>query len=180
VRASKQASVTESAQPHVLPTTEGSRYNGLMARKKATTQKPRPTPPVGSLQEAYSHFTAVLENVEQQNRATIEAVVGAERRLTERGDLQFQKLESRIQNLELAVRMNSDAILKNSQDILKNSQDIRKNSDDIGKNSDDIGSLQREVKRIGAILGVDRDVNVVAALEARVSAIEDRLDMAPT
>lgn len=154
-------------QPHVLPTSESSHYKDLMARKKAPpSRNPRPAPPVGSVQEAYGHFTAVLENIEQQNRATIEAVIGAERRLTERSDLQFQKIESRIQNLELAVRMNSEA--------------IRKNSEDIRKNSEDIASLQRDVQRIGAILGVDRNVNLLAALEARVAAIEGRLGIAPT
>lgn len=114
--------------------------------------------------EVASHFTAVVENIEQQNRAVMEAVLGMERRLTERMDLRFEKIELRLSALEFAVR--------------KNSEDIRKNSEDIRKNSEDIAALQREVARLSTILGADRETNAIQALEARVAALEARIGSA--
>lgn len=108
-----------------------------------------------------SHMTAVLENIEQQNRATIEAVQALEHRLVERFDRRFDALEHRLAAVEFVVRQNSE--------------DIRKNSEDIRKNSEDIVALQREVRRLGSILGADRDENAIAALERRVKALEDRV-----
>lgn len=105
-----------------------------------------------------SHMTAVLENIEQQNRATIEAVFALERRLVERFEARFDQIELRLGALEFAVR---------------------KNSEDIRKNSEDIAGLQREVRRLADILGADRDENAIASLERRVTALEARLLAAP-
>jgi hypothetical protein len=118
-----------------------------MARKKGLAPK-------GVSAGAFSHMTAVLENIEQQNRATIEAVLGVERRLTERFEARFEKIELRLTALEIAVRQNSD---------------------DIRKNSDDIRALQRETQRLATILGADRDENAMTALENRVAALEARI-----
>jgi hypothetical protein len=117
-----------------------------------------------------SHMAAILENIEQQNRATIEALQATEHRLMETFGRRFDAIEVRLSALEFAVR-------KNSEDIRKNSDDIRKNSDDIRKNSEDIAQLQQEVARIGKILGVEADENTIAVLERRVTAIETRLGM---
>lgn len=102
-------------------------------------------------------MTAVLENIEQQNRATIEAMFAMERRLTDRFDARFEKIELRLSALELAVRQNSA---------------------DIRKNSEDIAALQRETARLAGILGADRDVNAIKALENRVAALEARVGSA--
>ncbi len=130
-----------------------------MAARKSKSRK------VKEAVVSVSHMTAVLENIEQQNRATIEAVFAAERRLTERFERRFESIELRLSALELAVKQNS--------------ADIRKNSEDIRKNSEDILKLQREVERLGKILGADRDENAIQALERRVRALEERVG-APT
>ena len=114
----------------------------------------KPRPPKGVAAEAFSHMTAVLENIEQQNRATIEAMFAMERRLTDRFDARFEKIELRLTALEIAVR---------------------KNSEDIRQNSEDIASLQRETARLAGILEADREVNAIAALENRVAALEARV-----
>jgi predicted nucleic acid-binding Zn-ribbon protein len=104
-------------------------------------------------------MTAVLENIEQQNRATIEAVFASERRMTEMFEARFQNIERRLDALEFAVR--------------KNPEDIRKNSEDLVK-------LQSEVRRMADVLGADRDENVISALERRVTALEQRLGVGST
>ena len=121
-----------------------------MAQKK--TNRPK-----GVAAEAFSHMTAVLENIEQQNRATIEAMFAMERRLTDRFEARFEKIDLRLDALEVAVRQNSA---------------------DIRRNSEDIAAMQRELHRLSGILGADRDVNAITALENRVSALEARVGIA--
>ena len=101
-----------------------------------------------------SHMTAVLENIEQQNRVTIEAVQAVEHRLIAHFDEKLGAIEQRLSVLEFVVR---------------------KNSDDIRKNSDAIVALQQEVHRMADLLGADRDENAIASLERRVKALEDRV-----
>jgi hypothetical protein len=127
-----------------------------VAERKRKSVKPQADETV-----TLSHMAAVLENIEQQNRATIEAVFAMERRLTDRFEQRFGAIELRLTALEIAVR--------------KNSEDIRKNSEDIRKNSEDIAKLQLEVQRLAKILGADRDENAIQSLERRVSALEARL-----
>lgn len=57
-----------------------------------------------------SDMTAVLENIEQQNRATIEAVQAMENRLCDRFDRRFDAIEHRLAALEFVVRKNSEDI----------------------------------------------------------------------
>ena len=124
----------------------------------ATRKPPKPAKvPMVSV----SHMTAVLENIEQQNRVTIEAVQAVEHRLIAHFDEKLGAIEQRLSVLEFVVRKNSD--------------DIRKNSEDIRKNSDAIVALQQEVHRMADILGADRDENAIASLERRVKALEDRV-----
>jgi hypothetical protein len=104
-----------------------------------------------------------MEQMEQQNRATYEAVMAVEGRLMARLDPELRRIGQRLDALEAAVRLNSEDIRKNSQDIQKNSQDIE--------------AMRRELIRLGIILGADRDENAIQALERRVEAIERRLGM---
>ena len=120
-------------------------------------------PPKGVAAEAFSHMTAVLENIEQQNKATIEAMFAMERRLTDRFDARFEKIELRLAALEVAVRQNSE--------------DIRRHSEILRKHAEDIVALQRDTARMVGILGGDRDVNAITALENRVAALEARVGL---
>lgn len=117
-----------------------------------------------------THMAAILENIEQQNRATIEALQATEHRLVEHFGRRFDAVELRLTALEFAVR-------KNSEDIRKNSEDIAKLQKDVAKLQDDVAKLQHSVTRIGTVLGVDADENAIAGLERRVTAIEARLGM---
>ena len=85
----------------------------------------------------------LLEEMREQNHATIEAVFSSEQRTNRRLEEIELKLTRRLDVLEVAVRMNSDEIRKNSEDIKRNSEDIRKNSEDIKKNSEGHQEEQR-------------------------------------
>ncbi len=112
-----------------------------------------------------SGFTAVLENIHEQNRATLEAVQSLERRMIERMDDLERRLTLRIEALEIAVR--------------KNSEDIRKNSEDIRKNSEDIAELQRRVDELAAVVKGKPSDEELRQLEKRVAVIEERLGITP-
>ncbi len=133
-----------------------------------------------------SGFTAVLENIYEQNRVVLEAVQAVERRLTVKMDDLERRLTLRIEALEIAVRKNSEDIRKNSEDIRKNSEDIRKNSEDIKKNSEDIkknsediAELQRRVDALSVAIKEKPGADELRQLEVRVSRIEAQLGIEP-
>src|SRR5688572_627134 len=85
----------------VLAALRLSRYDPAMAKAKSPSKVKSKPPPE-------SRFLVLLEQIEAQNRATIEAVFGVERRLTEKIDQLEQRLTLRIEALEIAVRKNSE------------------------------------------------------------------------
>jgi chromosome segregation ATPase len=119
--------------------------------------------------------TVLLESMQEQNRATIEAVHALEGRMNARFDDLERRLTLRIEALEIAVRKNSEDIRKNSEDIRKNSEDIRKNSEDIRKNSEDIQELQARVDALALELKRKPDADALKALEERVARLEQRI-----
>jgi len=119
----------------------------------------------------------LLEEMREQNHATIEAVFSSEQRTNRRLEEIELKLTRRLDVLEVAVRMNSDEIRKNSEDIKKNSEDIKKNSEDIKKNSEDIERMSREIREMRGMLERKADHAALVALEQRVSALEKRVGL---
>src|SRR5687768_40749 len=109
---------------------------------------------MGQPEVRMSRVLILLERIEQQNQATIDAVFASERRIREDLGGEISKLALRVEALEIAVR--------------KNSEDIRKNSEDIQK-------LNAQVARLAQILDADERENAIQRLDRRVTAIEQRL-----
>ena len=112
----------------------------------------------------------LLEEMREQNHATIEAVFSSEQRTNRRLEEIELKLTRRLDVLEVAVRMNSDEIRKNSEDIKRNSEDIRKNSEDIQR-------MSQEIREMRGVLERKADHAALVALEQRVSALEKRVGL---
>ena len=118
--------------------------------------------------ESARAFGVVLERIESQMTAVVEAVTSATQRLDAKIDALGAHLSERISVLEQVVR-------QNSLDIRQNSEDIRKNSEDIGQNSEDILALRNEVALLRHDFDHREERGRVDALEARVAALETRL-----
>jgi uncharacterized protein YukE len=135
-----------------------------MATRKKRTEKP----PSAS---AAGRFTILLEQIQEQNRATIEAVYALEGKMERRFEEMRSYFEARLSVLEAAIRLNTEAIRKNSEDIRKNSEDIR-------KNSEDIQAVRRQLEELTGTVGGKVDASAFAQLEARVARLEERLGIA--
>jgi methyl-accepting chemotaxis protein len=121
-------------------------------------KKPDPRETPSPLDTPLGRIELLLEDMRSQNRATVEAMLAAQRETNERiGELD-SRLSGRIDSLALAVR-------GNSKDIRKNSEDIRKNSEDIRKNSEDIQRVEQKLDR-------KADAESVRDLAARVARLE--------
>ncbi len=105
---------------------------------------------------AERRFEVLLENIQEQNRATMEAVLGLRRELHEGLKSLEQRLALRIEALEFAVR---------------------KLSEDVKKNSEDIAVLQRRVDELADVLRKKPDEEQLRALEKRVTRLEERLGL---
>jgi chromosome segregation ATPase len=119
----------------------------VMATRKRTTQKP----PSGT---ASGRVAILLEQIQEQNRATIEAVTSLGTSLRREISELRRDLTLRIEALEIAVR-------KNSEDIRKNSEDIRK--------------LQEQVAELTEVVRGKVDRADLEALALRVARLEARL-----
>jgi hypothetical protein len=108
-----------------------------------------------------SRVLVLMERMEEQNRATYEAVMAVEGRILGAINPRLDKIELRLDALEIAVRQNSE--------------DIKRNSEDIKRNSEDIKALRLEVERLNTLLRVEADENVIQSLERRVRALEERV-----
>ena len=133
---------------------------------------------------AASRQPILLEAIQEQNRATIEAVFASKQELVQRMDEMRRELTLRLKVVEAIVKKNSEDIRKSSEDIRKNSEDIRKNSEDIRKNSEQIrlnteelGRHSEELRRIAAMLERKSDQASLIALEKRVTALEKHVGL---
>ncbi len=125
----------------------------------------------------WGRIEILLEEMQAQNAATIEAVYAESAAIRREMRASFRTLDERIALLELtvkghtaAIRDLSEAVRKNSEDIRKNSEDIRKNSEDIQRNSEDIRKISDDLLRVS---GTVEDLGArVAHLEARVERLE--------
>jgi chromosome segregation ATPase len=143
-----------------------------MAARKKTTRRPKaPDDPAGP------RFLVLLEQIQEQNRATIEAVWSLDQKMERRFEEESGKNELRFQSLEAAVRFNSEQIRKNSEDIRKNSEDIRELSDGLTRLATSMDALARRMERVEEAIGIKADAAVVAALDARLRRIEERLGL---
>ncbi len=90
----------------------------------------------------------LLEQIQEQNRATIEAVVSSEQKTGRRIDELDVRLTRRVEALELAVQMNSADIRQNSADIQEMRVDIQKNSVDIQEMRGDIREMRGDIQEM--------------------------------
>jgi chromosome segregation ATPase len=156
------------------------------ARAKAKAKlKPRPKPGAGAGTKVRAavrsplpegdRFVVLMEQMQEQNRATIEAVTSLEQRMNARFDEMDRKSGLRFESVEAAIRLNSDAIRKNSEDIRKNSEDIRLLAERMDEFGSKIDALTRRVERLEELLGMKADAADVSRLEERVRRLEERL-----
>ncbi len=134
-----------------------------MAMRKKKTLKPPSATPMGRV-------LVMLEQIQEQNRATIEAVRSSETTLRRELSEVEDRLKLRVDVLDAAVRMNSE-------DIRKNSEAIRQNSEDIRQNSVDILRLNDQVEKLTVAVQEKPDTASMTRLEQRVRRIEERLGL---
>jgi len=133
---------------------------------------------------AASRQAILLEAIQEQNRATIEAVFASKQELVQRMDEMRRELTLRLEVVEAIVKKNGEDILQNTEGIRKNTEGIRKNSEDIRKNSEQIrlnteelGRHSEELRRIAAMLEKKSDQASLIALEKRVTALEKHVGL---
>ena len=126
----------------------------MAATKKTPRRRSPAETPIGRV-------TILLEQIQEQNRATIEAVFASEQRIRRDFEARFTSLEHRVAALEIAVR--------------KNSEDIQELKTAVRKNTEDIQELKRSVDEVRAAMAQKPDAAQLAALEVRVARIEMRL-----
>jgi len=119
---------------------------------------------------AASRQAILLEAIQEQNRATIEAVFASKQELQRNMDETRRELTLRLGAVEAIVK-------KNSEDIRQNSEDIRKNSEQIRLNTEELGRHSEELRRIAAMLERKSDQASLIALEKRVTALEKRVGL---
>ena len=112
---------------------------------------------------AASRQAILLEAIQEQNRATIEAVYASKQELVQRMDEMRRELTLRLEIVEAIVK-------KNSEDICKNSEQIRLNTEELGRHSE-------ELRRIAAMLERKSDQASLIALEKRITALEKHVGL---
>ena len=140
----------------------------MAATKKTPRRRSPAETPIGRV-------TILLEQIQEQNRATIEAVFASEQRIRRDFEARFTSLEHRVAALEIAVRKNSEDIQELKTAVRKNSEDIQELKTAVRKNTEDIQELKRSVDEVRAAMAQKPDAAQLAALEVRVARIEMRL-----
>ncbi|MGQ0508354.1 MAG: hypothetical protein ACT4TC_23900 [Myxococcaceae bacterium] len=98
-----------------------------------------------------SQFLVLLEEIREQNKATIEAVFSLEQKMDRRFEDLERRLTLRIEALEIAVR----------------------------KNSEDIAALQARVDSLAAEMHARPSPEQLQSIEERVARLEKHLRLAP-
>ncbi len=132
----------------------------------------------------YGRVLIMLEEIREQNKATIEAVFATTAALEKKFESRFQQIETRLTALEAAVKLNSEdikrnsaAIERNSEDIKRNSAAIERNSEDIKKHTEELVALRAAVTRLETrVSQVDQKL-AIEGLDRRLKAVEERLGM---
>lgn len=122
------------------------------------TRKKRQRPPSST---ATGRLAILLEDIRDQNRATLEAVHALDVKLTRQMEQLRSDLTARIEALEAAVRILAER--------------VQKNTEDTQKNSDAIDRMRREMAEVRLALQAKGNAEALEALERRVRALEQRL-----
>lgn len=134
-----------------------------MATKK---KKPTRVRPAGST--AQSRFTILLEAIEQQNRATIEAVFSTRDELRREFNEKFERVDQRLSTLEFVARHHTSLLEQHGERLtsLETKVDVLQ---------EDVRVLQKDVRHLTGLLETKADKAQVDRLEERVTALEARL-----
>ncbi len=139
-----------------------------MAARKATD----------STAESIRAFGVVLERVESQMSAVLEAVATTRHELNAKLDASEARLSERISVLEQVVRQNSVDIRKNSEDILVLRGEVSDLRGEVSDLRGEVSDLRAEVARLRHDFDHREERGRMDALEARVAALETRLGVA--
>lgn len=105
---------------------------------------------------------ALLEDLRSQQDVMLEGIASISERLDRTMTLEAgQRLERRILDLEAVVRQNS--------------ADIRKHSEELQKHSEELREMRDELRRLRTDFDAREEKARVAALEARVTRLEQQL-----
>jgi chromosome segregation ATPase len=133
-----------------------------------------------------SRVLVLMEQMEEQNRATYEAVLAVEGRILARLDGRLERIELRLDVLEAAVRQNSAdigklqaAVGQLQAAVDQNSADIEKLQAAVGQNSAEIAKLREELARINQAPRIEQSEDAIKDIERRVQEIERRLGITP-
>ncbi len=111
-----------------------------MASKKKT---PRERPPAST---AKSRFTILMEAMEQQNRATIEAVFSTRDELRREFTEKFDRMDLRMSAVEFAVRHHTEVLDQHGRHILALQRDVGDLKDDVKGLKEDVRVLLEDVR----------------------------------
>jgi len=137
----------------------------------AGPRKPkRPERPPSST--ATGRMTLLLEQIQEQNRATIEAVFALEQRLEAKWEVRFARIEARLDALEVAVRLNTETLRQHSEILRQHTEMLRQHSDELRRQSEAIEGMRRDLNSQRALLERKGDTSRLEALEGRVSKLE--------
>jgi outer membrane murein-binding lipoprotein Lpp len=157
-----------------------------MARGRgSSTEKQKVKPAAATPKE---RFELLLENIEQQNRATMEAVSAMGNQLRQEMREGFARLEARadvheailrqhstdIQELKTDVQRLKTDVQELKTDVQRLKTDVQELKTDVQELKTDVQGLKEAVRRIEVKLDGKADVSQVRALEARVTALEGR------
>ncbi len=117
---------------------------------------------------AAGRVALLLEQIQEQNKATIEAVFAAEKRIRDDFGQRFDSLERRVAALEFVVKQHSEQLgrLESRMDGLESRMD---------RLEAEVRELKDAVSRIAGRLDEFATRAELKALEQRVAALEQRV-----
>src|SRR5689334_15468166 len=148
-----------------------------MARGRGSSKDKQAVKPAAETPK--ERFELLLENIEQQNRAVMDAVHAQGNELRREMREGFEKLAARADVHELSLRQHSADIRELKTDVQGLKTDVQGLKTDVqGLKTDvrelktKVGKLEEAVERIEVKLDQKADVSQVKALEARVAVLE--------
>ncbi len=145
------------------------------------TKKPKPSKERAPSATATGRMNILLEQIQEQNRAVMEAVTGFRREA--KADLaEFRaEVNARFEAVEAAIRINSDGIERNGRDVRALTarievleQAVLMLSAELREVKSDVAVLKSDVAEVRAILAGQPSADQLGSLERRVAALEKR------
>jgi hypothetical protein len=119
----------------------------------------------------------VLERIESQMAAVLEAVTSSSDRLDARIDLLEARLSERISALEDVVRQHSERLSALEQVVREHSERLSSVENEVAGLKNEVAGLTIEVARLRHDFDHREERGRMEALEVRVAALETRLGL---